>query len=186
MATPRPRRGYSAETGARLRYSTPHEADCRRPFGGCAWRPVETVVQKNATCANDKIHAAIEAYAGEGSCFDPLGPVYNRTSDEYIECVVQTVTGRDPMRVDRKVSEPMTAAQLRRPLELALTLDDESKGGCPAVSSDHLFNLADCDPTCGGYDSGTCCNGETCVYLPGPVGAWTCQSAKTDARRSHA
>ena len=32
-----------------------------------------------------------------------------------------------------------------------------------------------CKPTCGGYQSGTCCNDEECKYLPGPIGAYVCE-----------
>ena len=60
---------------------------------------------------------------------------YNRTTDCYIECFVQTVTGRDPIRWNAtKVGEKMSAKVLASPLVGAFASNTTDKLGCPALS----------------------------------------------------
>jgi hypothetical protein len=123
-------------------YSTAAQGDCRNASGACAWRVVATVKTINATCANDHLHAAIEAHArgvaeeaaAGASCFDACPAHSPRDSDCYILCTVQTVTGRDPLHLDTPpLSKPMSADSLGKPLADALANDDPKVGGCPAL-----------------------------------------------------
>ena len=125
-------------------YSTAREGDCRNASAACAWRLVATPKTINATCANDHLHHAIEAHAKANaasgaadddgaSCFDKCTPASDRQSDCYITCLVQTVSGRNPLSVNTTVTKAMSAEELARPLQTALSKDDPAEGGCPAL-----------------------------------------------------
>lgn len=117
-----------------LWYSTPKEGNCAA-HGACAWRLVSTLKTINASCANDRLHEAIEGKAASmshPSCFQRCSQPLNRTSDCYILCLVQTVIGRDPFNLT-SVQTPMTSDELASPLDKAITFEDPSRGGCPAL-----------------------------------------------------
>ena len=134
-------------------YSTPAEAACdaENPHGSdgnCAWQILETVKIVNATCVFDRLHHAVEARAKsnagrvgfKSSCFAPCatlpgGGGYNRTSDCYVECFVETVTGRDAIAYNTSAANgavAMSAEEINTPLADALRFG-EGEGGCAGL-----------------------------------------------------
>jgi aromatic ring-cleaving dioxygenase len=117
-------------------FSTTDEADCdNATSAACAWRALETVKTINATCANSKIHAAIEAHdAAHGRCFDTCSAAdrLNITSTCWTICAAKALLGAS--RSFPNSTQPgMTRAALVDPWTRAFSSDDPNDGGCPPL-----------------------------------------------------
>jgi len=117
-------------------YSIPAEGECNGTDtpttpSGCSWRLRTAPRIFNATCVNDRLRAAIEAYAASsagGGCFQQRCTVSERTdfgSDCYTECLFDVILGNET------AAPPMTKQQLMAPWEAAFA---PGTGGCPTIT----------------------------------------------------
>eukprot|EP00935_MAST-01C_sp_MAST-1C-sp1_P000174 g174.t1 len=113
-------------------YSTTSDGDCSNPSASkCSWLVTKKKKTINATCANNKIHEAVEKKGKE--CFSKCAQPTNSTSDCWILCFVETVLGRNPLSLTSVVGTPMTATELTTPWLAAFATDSPATGGCPAL-----------------------------------------------------
>jgi len=117
-----------------LWYSTPSEAECGNPAanGECRWTQLEVLKTINASCANDKVLAAVQA-KGE-DCFSKCSAAdrKNVTSDCSTICFFQTVVGKSKS-FPNITNAQMSSEELVQPWLGAFESDDVARGGCPSL-----------------------------------------------------
>jgi len=107
-------------------YSTRSEGECKAGVvdDSCWWRLAETHRTVNASCVDDHVVAAVQAYQPE--CWEGCALPANRTTACFLSCLFETILGNSTAGI-----KPLTKQQVVQPFLDAFRTEQD--GGCPAA-----------------------------------------------------
>ena len=125
-------------------YSTTKEGWCGNSgTNSCQWRVAHAAKRVNKTCSDRSIYTAAERHAAAAgsTCFHDCGAKTgnahrNISSPCWIKCFYDAVLGPSGSKpgYDNATAAGMTTAEIREIWQAPFQSEDESLGGCPAMS----------------------------------------------------